>query len=117
MSQLCPELIHCRGFIMQTNRLLKMLQEEAQTAKDKPITVSGNEISDSDTILFEGPPQGTVTVKRKDLGLKEISTGQYFMPVEVSGDVYTRLPERGPDPNAINPAVWRIEIGLDGLGV
>jgi hypothetical protein len=102
---------------MQTNRLLKMLQDEALEAKQKPLTASGDAIRDSETVIFEGLPQGTMSVKRKDLGLNEISTGQYFMPVEVSGDVYTVLPERGPDPNALNPAVWRVEIGLDGLGV
>jgi hypothetical protein len=102
---------------MQTNRMLKMLQEEAQAAKQKPVMPSGDAIRDSETIHFEGLPQATVAVKRKDLGLNEISTGQYFFPEDQSGEVYMVLPERGPDPNTINPTAWRIEIAFDGLGV
>lgn len=61
------------------------------------------------------PPMGTVTVKRQDLGLNEINTGQYFM-AQSPYDTFRRLPLSALGAAAAT-SVWQIELGLDGLSV
>lgn len=69
-------------------------------------------IDDDDDLTI--PPMGTVTVKRMDLGINEINTGQYLM-AQSPYDTFQRLPVSSLGTAAA--AVWQVELGLDGLSV
>jgi hypothetical protein len=71
-------------------------------------------LPDEDDNELTIPPMGTVTVKRLDLGLNEINTGQYFM-AQSPYDTFQRLPISSLG-TAVT-AIWQVELGLDGLSV
>jgi len=99
---------------MSTNRLLRLLQEQLKSSdtEQEPPTTPQHPADEEDTIVGPGP--GTMSVKRQDLGIKEMSIGQYFFPQEPPKSGFTRLPANRPAPE-ITP--WYMELGLEGLGV
>jgi hypothetical protein len=69
-------------------------------------------VDDDDDDVTIMPMMGTMTVKRQDLGIREINTGQYFLSQNFA-DTFKRIPAAVSEVSA----VWQIELGLDGLGV